>query len=633
MPRSSTTPRAAPRSPREARPRSARSSRGSREAGSQGTISRYAELVAALERLTAGADEPKRAGAWAAWIEGIVSLMLVETETDLEALAALSAITATLRRSDGFARAVRPETIVDLLAAAPDLEAAPAAERGVWLGDAMSLRGRSFDHLFAIAMQQELFPQRRTEDLLFPNRERRRAGVREIDDGRLEERLLFRLLGDAAAQRLCFSWSAGDGLGKSWRPSMFLKQLALSGTADPDERQQIVSSFERWVDARAVEAPRRQGASDRAAQRLREADRLPPLARRQLRVLSRAGRGGEFDGFLLPGAPLAAAVSERLGHLSASRLETFGHCPQHFLLKTVFGIREVEDPEVEMEITLRKRGILDHEILERFYRDLPEREIESAAGAVRLPDALRERLARLVGAAFDEYDVRYPPPSRLLRRAERRLTLRNLERFLLADLDELASTGYRPWRFEVGFGIADPGETPEHDAARIDIEGREIVLRGRIDRIDRKEGGSRLRIVDYKGGKGAKFDKLGEQIDKGRSLQLALYALAAMRIFDLGPESIEAAIKPIRATGSGKRFSFLLAENHATIVHGLALFLRAMLEGRFPAIAGSAKNDHCRYCVAASWCRTRHTPEEAWALRRFDSALSLLESLEGEARP
>src|SRR5205814_1171054 len=58
----------------------------------------------------------------------------------------------------------------------------------VWAGDVMRFRGRCFDHLFALRMQDELFPQRRTQDPLLPDAERHQLGVREIGDGRDEER-------------------------------------------------------------------------------------------------------------------------------------------------------------------------------------------------------------------------------------------------------------------------------------------------------------------------------------------------------------------------------------------------------------------------------------------------------------
>ena len=60
----------------------------------------------------------------------------------------------------------------------------------IWTGDVMRFRGRSFQHLFVIRMQDDVFPQRRVEDPILPDTDRRQLGLREIGDGRDEERLL-----------------------------------------------------------------------------------------------------------------------------------------------------------------------------------------------------------------------------------------------------------------------------------------------------------------------------------------------------------------------------------------------------------------------------------------------------------
>src|SRR5207253_2649741 len=59
--------------------------------------------------------------------------------------------------------------------------------------DVMSFRGRAFDHLFVVRMQDDHFPQRRNDDPLVPDHDRKLLGMREIGDGREEERLLFEL--------------------------------------------------------------------------------------------------------------------------------------------------------------------------------------------------------------------------------------------------------------------------------------------------------------------------------------------------------------------------------------------------------------------------------------------------------
>ncbi|MGH9456825.1 MAG: PD-(D/E)XK nuclease family protein [Thermoanaerobaculia bacterium] len=595
-------------------------------------LSTYAEAVAALEGLSGGTEQPKRGAAWAGWLVDLTQKFRVDSDTDLAALERLVDIAETLRRIDPAGSAIPPERLVGLLEAAPDLEDAPAGGERVWVGDLMSFRGRSFRHVFAVAMQQEIFPQRRSEDLLFSNRERRRLGVREIDDGNLEERLLFRILRDGATERIHFSYAAADASGRAFRPSMFLKRLALESVTAAEERKEIVGSFDAWVERHAAPFRRRRPLAAIRADAVAAANALPERLHRQIRLGVRSGTRSEFDGFVEIDDALRGILAGRLAALSPGRLQTFGECPQRFFLQTVLGIGEVEEPEIELEITARKKGTLEHEILERFYRELPEDEIARAQDTPALEPHLRARLEEIVAEAFEEYERRYPAPSPLLRRVERRLALRNLEEFLAGDLAELAATGLRPWKFELMFGIGREDAPPEILPVPLPVEGHDVRLRGRIDRVDRGPD-DRLRIVDYKRGKGNFYKGLGEKIRRGHALQLALYALAAARIFDVPPEKVDAAIKPIASREKGDRFSFALSEYHDDVAATLGVFARAILAGRFPAITGDPRADHCRWCAVANWCRTRHTPEEAWASRRFESALRMLETIETEAQP
>ena len=92
-------------------------------------------------------------------------------------------------------------------------------------------RGRSFEHLFAIRTQDELFPQRRVEDPLLSDADRRQLGIREIGDGRDEERLLFQLLLDGAHDSVRFSFATSDAFGKS-RGSSFSAGPSCTSTSD-----------------------------------------------------------------------------------------------------------------------------------------------------------------------------------------------------------------------------------------------------------------------------------------------------------------------------------------------------------------------------------------------------------------
>lgn len=586
----------------------------------------YADVVESLERMSEGTDRSRRGAVWADWLDAVLGRLRIDCEPDVAALEALRAISELLRRADHLRTELSVDEIDALLVSAPDLPLPPSGLPQIWFGDLMGFRGRTFDHVFAVSLRQELIPQRRSDDVLLPDSVRTAIGVKEIGTGRPEEILLFRLLFDGSSKGLHLSWASSDGARTSWRPSIFLKQLALTEAADVEARRAILSRFDEWVANRAPGGARAVRAGAREAEDLAAGGPVAAPLARQLRSALGAGTRSPWDGYLQPDAAFDTVLRDRLLELSSGRIETFGTCPHRFYLQTLLGIEEVDEPEWELQITPRKKGTLDHTILERFYDGLAEDDIESMRGATRLSERLAARLDAILDAAFAEYEERYAVTSPLIRRVERRLTRSAIGRFLAADLADLLETGMRPWRFELVFGLEIDGVPPEYPPARIPVEGFDLRIRGRIDRVDRSPDGSRWRVVDYKSGKGDRFQKLGEQIARGHSLQIALYALAAIDLFGLHPSQVEAAIKPIRSEEKPEKFAVALADTESSLRETLHVFLDSMALGRFPAVVGNAKADHCRFCVVASWCRTRHTPEHAWATRRAGSALRLLSS-------
>jgi RecB family exonuclease len=590
----------------------------------QPRVELLAETVAAFERMSRGTDESKRAAAWADWLEGLADSMRFRVEEDLAAAESLSALIELLRMPALAETSLDALELSSLLESLPDLPPETTDGGPVWFGDLMTFRGRSFPHVFGVAMQQEEFPQRRTEDVLLPNDERRALGVREIADGREEERLLFELLRDGATDSLHLSYSAGDGIRRSWRPSMFLKELAL-GTADGEaERSRIVRSFDRWVADRNEGALLASSLAEQAAARIVSGGEASHLLSRQLRLATISGTRSAYDGHLNPSPPFVTAIAARLLELSPRRIETFGVCPHRFFLETVLRIADVEEPDWELELTQRRRGLIEHKTLERFYRNLPDAELLAMRGREELLPSLKERLVYLLDSEFDQHERQYPAASELLRRIERKLALGVLERFLVRDTNDLIARDLRPRWFELSFGGSSRDERPpDFPPVTIETAGTEIRLRGRIDRVDISPDGTRIRVVDYKTGKGARQAQIEGKIEKGHALQLPLYALAAGSIFGAAPSAISAAILPIRSDAAAERFTFELAAVHGTLLDHLGRLARSARGGLFPAIPGS----DCDWCAVGRWCRVRHTREEAREVRPFE-AMSYLRHLE-----
>jgi RecB family exonuclease len=89
------------------------------------------------------------------------------------------------------------------------------------------------------------------------------------------------------------------------------------------------------------------------------------------------------------------------------------------------------------------------------------------------------------------------------------------------------------------------GEGREHTDAVLDVDGRPMILRGRIDRIDvHRETGQRA-ILDYKSSDAAKTpEKAHQRGDDWTDLQLPLYRHLARSLGITGPVQLGYVLLP-----------------------------------------------------------------------------------------
>ena len=565
----------------------------------------YVALVAELESLTEKFDSGT--------LLRLVDSFRIDDASDLAAVQALEEIAVMFARTARWPRPADSRSAIDAIEQAViDIPHGTDPTPTVWLGDVMRLRGRTFDQLHAVRMQDDVLPQRRNEDPLLPDSDRRILGLREIGNGREEEALLFELMRGAAVTH--FSYAASDGFGKPLRPSQSLKAFAIA--QEPEKKTQILkrfSSIVRTVGDESISHP-------------------SPVTRhasldRPLQLFVRAGTGGPFDGYV--DTPLLRErTNAALESVSPTQLEDFGECPQKFLLKHLLGVRGIDDPDREVQINHREKGVVDHRVLERFYRSTPEAEIHAAAaGLPRLPAVLAERLDTIIDEEFDALEERIPALNRSMRSMERRATKRLLREFVAADIADLLDRDLLPAHFEYRFGKKHKHHTPDHEEPFI-VESRGVPIRveGTIDRIDK--GNGRFRIVDYKSGKALRHTGLAEKIDRGVRLQLPLYALAVASFFELSPDAVSGAIKPlVRGDTAPDRYAFELADAGQRLRETLDLFVGAITTGHFPAFPNDSDKDFqsCKYCPVSHSCRTRHDGDERRVVTEWSDPRSMLE--------
>jgi RecB family exonuclease len=536
-----------------------------RNAANDPAIDEYRTIVAELEALSG--------------LRSIAEHFRAETELDLAAVGEIDDVASLLAR---WGKPVDIETVIELLGqqTLPRQLTTDNRQPAVWVGDVMQFRGRNFDHLFVIRAQDGTLPQRRVDDPLLPDSDRRQLGIREIGDGRDEERLLFQLLLDGSGA-VHFSLAGSDMFGKILRPSRMVR------TVPPAECR---------VPSPALPLGTRHSAP----------------GTRQLQLVVRAGTRSVFDGYL--GTAFMEAIRAELQAISPTNLEDFGECPQKFLLKHLLGARDYDDPDRELQMHHREKGKLDHTILERFYKTR----------------ASLDDLDRIVDEAFDEEEQRVPAFNRVMRAIERKTTKRNLRAFLLDDLADLERNGLQPRHFEYRFGpkYEKRGEVDHAEAFTIRTQEVAIRVEGSIDRID--VGRDTIRIVDYKSGKALRHVHLAEKIDRGVRLQLALYAMAVADFF--GAPSVSGAIKPLIVRGTDPdKLRFDLQDAEERLRETLELFVKSMLGGAFPAFPNDDDKDRnfnaCKYCPVNHSCRTRHSDAERRHVLQSKDPRTLLEEM------
>jgi RecB family exonuclease len=188
----------------------------------------------------------------------------------------------------------------------------------------------------------------------------------------------------------------------------------------------------------------------------------------------------------------------------------------------VLGLSDRDDPEHIEDISPLDRGSLVHRILERFIAD-------AIAAGSPAPDAPwspleRQRLSEIANEEFASVEARGRTGRPLHWQVQRDDLLVVLDAFLDADDAFRAQHRSTPQAVELQFGLE--GSPPVVFTL---ADGRTISLRGLADRVDTSSDGRAI-VIDYKSGRGTKYDGIEKDpVLAGTSLQLGLYAEAAMR--------------------------------------------------------------------------------------------------------
>jgi ATP-dependent helicase/DNAse subunit B len=367
----------------------------------------------------------------------------------------------------------------------------PATAGGVLVCGALSLRARRVRAVFVCGLQEDSFPAPVREGPFFSADDRAEIAqvtglvLAPFEDTLAAERYLFYATTSRAESRLRLSWHRTRDDGTPAAASPFLDDVR--------------DAFSAGTGASVVEEDRefRERASATAA----------------------GVGGGDRAGLgRLGSAEVLGALAQRAVQ-SASGLESWARCPVAWFVE-----RFLEAEPLEPEGEPLARGNVAHDVLAQAVAELCADGPPGTASRAAVRELVDHALAGHAGgvSSNDERD-----------RATRRRLAADIERYLVGLED--GSWGHVPAEFELAFGL--PG-SPHPEVA---LAGGELVLRGRIDRVDVDRATGTAIVHDYKTGSDvpgvAKWEERG-------AMALALYMLVAGEL--LGVEVVGGLYQPLR---------------------------------------------------------------------------------------
>jgi ATP-dependent helicase/nuclease subunit B len=426
----------------------------------------------------------------------------------------------------GHPRALRELVELQL---ADDLDRVGTIGIGVHVGSIADGYGEDVDRLIVVGAAEGILPSRPTDDPLIPDRVRERTdGALPTTTERLARQWRDFQAGLAAAPPggRTVLFPRGDLRGGGSRvPSRWLlpslrrlsgnETLTLTNWEHADGLEQLPSYVGAIASAQELATP--QEWRQRTAMATGAVDSLTRVlqgARLARRSPAFTAYDGNLAGESLPDPTSGAPAS-------ASALEQWAACPWNYFVRRLLHARPVELPEDVVRVSPMVRGNLMHAALEGL---VTQARAESWAPTAheRWPETSWAVLERHAHTAFEKARADGLTGFDLLWQEDSTALLGDLRNWLTRDDERRASYGgLTPIAAEWAFGGTAQPEV------LLDLgDGRELSLRGSIDRIDADTRG-RLVVTDYKSGRRPTASAAGQPWDGGRRLQLPLYALAA----------------------------------------------------------------------------------------------------------
>ena len=298
---------------------------------------------------------------------------------------------------------------------------------------------------------------------------------------------------------------------------------------------------------------------------------------------------------------------------SASQLNDYGICGFRFFAKRLLKLEALEEPEEGLDA--QKLGTLNHEILERTYREIGVR------GLTIIPDHLDDALAilrREIAVALPSAPARLGFTENALWEQERESLMRRLEALVRLDFSEknplqkITSGERLPFLLEAPFG--SDGAVEVHIPILIDGQEEALRVRGYIDRMD--ASGNGVIVIDYKTGSSRiPVDDMRE----GRNFQMMVYLRAAETILmnqtatDVPKQVLGGLFWHIRNQNSSGEIRLAEDEMREALEQAeghIGTYIAAGRKGDFTVKPRKMNKGQCvHYCEYARLCRVRSTSQ------------------------
>jgi ATP-dependent helicase/DNAse subunit B len=408
----------------------------------------------------------------------------------------------------------------------------PDQSDGIAVLPVLAARGLLFEHVLLLGMSDGEFPLKLGDPPFYTRRERSilaQRGVPLVPPDPADERSLFYETVARARRSLTLSYTYLDEQGNPIPVSPYVKALCslLSLDETTDETHKTAGSVPALEEAvspqeQLVALIQQPETADIAP----AAQQLLPHVRRACNIEKTRESDedyGPYDG-ILQDADVLAEIAKQFGPAhawSVTQFNTYITCPFRFAAAHILKLQTPGEPEEGLASA--GRGLVYHAILAKAGRNwrktrkplTKEHEDEFLQMVQQAADevlaAVEERPDFVQGAFWDweQADVR--------RRLDRSL------RKLLKD-DNKAWDAFTIASVEESFG---PRPHDHYPPLKITTPAGDILVQGRIDRIDQRDDTGALALIDYKS---SSTPRSLTETTSGRDVQLAIYLLAVEQV-------------------------------------------------------------------------------------------------------